>query len=199
MAAVAAGVHPHPRRIKYSHVTIATASLPREARRRRDRGYIVLGKAAAYSGIYFVMAVYAFTIVTRGFALPQPGDLATLTAFVTPFLLACIFPAMVLSSLVWRREDCILLFVCLSVPLLFLSGVSWPWPSIPAFRKGVACLFPSTFGMNGYVRIQSTGAALSDVAFELRGLWIQTGVYFTIACLIYRRQIAALANRRSRK
>ncbi len=194
MAAVAAGVHPHPRRIKYSYVTIATASLLRKARRRCDRGYIVLEKAAAYFGIYFVMAVYAFTIVTRGFALPQPGDLATLTTFVTPFLLACIFPAMVLSSLVWRREDCILLFVCLSVPLLFLSGVSWPWPSIPAFRKGVACLFPSTFGMNGYV--QSTGAALSDVAFELRGLWIQTGVYFTIACLIYRRQIAALANRR---
>lgn len=48
--------------------------------------------------------------------------------------------------------------------------------------------------MNGYV--QSTGAALSDVAFELRGLWIQTGVYFTIACLIYRRQITTLANRR---
>lgn len=86
--------------------------------------YTVLGKAAAYFGIYFVMAVYAFTIVTRGFALPQPGDLATLTVFVTPFLLACIFPAMVLSSLVWQREDCILLFVCLSVPLLFLSGVS---------------------------------------------------------------------------
>jgi len=159
---------------------------------------IVLGKAAAYFGIYIVMALYAFTIVTHGFSLPQLGDLATLTAFVVPFLLACIFLAMVLSSLVWRREDCILLFVCLSVPLLFISGVSWPWPSVPAFWKGVACLFPSTFGMNGYVRIQSTGATLSDVAFELRGLWIQTGVYFLLACLIYRRQIRLIADRHYR-
>ena len=49
--------------------------------------------------------------------------------------------------------------------------------------------------MNGYVRIQSTGATLSDVAFELRGLWIQTGVYFVAACLIYRKQIRRIANR----
>ena len=152
--------------------------------------YIVLGKAAAYFGIYIVMAVYAFTIVTHGFSLPQLGDLATLTAFVVPFLLACIFLAMVLSSLVWRREDCILLFVCLSVPLLFISGAA-----VPAFWKAVSCLFPSTFGMNGYVRIQSMGATLSDVAFELRGLWIQAGVYFLLACLIYRRQIKLIANR----
>lgn len=157
--------------------------------------YIVLGKAAAYFGIYIVMAVYAFTIVTHGFSLPQLGDLATLTAFVVPFLLACIFLAMVLSSLVWRREDCILLFVCLSVPLLFISGISWPGAAVPAFWKAVSCLFPSTFGMNGYVRIQSLGATLSDVAFELRGLWIQAGVYFLLACLIYRRQIKLIANR----
>lgn len=157
--------------------------------------YIVLGKAAAYFGIYIVMAVYAFTIVTHGFSLPQLGDLATLTAFVVPFLLACIFLAMVLSSLVWRREDCILLFVCLSVPLLFISGISWPGAAVPAFWKAVSCLFPSTFGMNGYVRIQSMGATLSDVAFELRRLWIQAGVYFLLACLIYRRQIKLIANR----
>lgn len=160
--------------------------------------YIVLGKAAAYFGIYIVMAVYAFTIVTHGFSLPQLGDLATLTAFVVPFLLACIFLAMVLSSLVWRREDCILLFVCLSVPLLFISGISWPGAAVPAFWKAVSCLFPSTFGMNGYVRIQSMGATLSDVAFELRGLWIQTGVYFLLACLIYRRQIRLIADRHYR-
>lgn len=157
--------------------------------------FIVSGKALAYFGIYFVMSVYAFTIVTHGFSLPQLGDMGTLMAFVTPFLLSCIFLAMVLSSLVWRREDCILLFVCLSVPLLFISGVSWPWPAIPAFWKVVACLFPSTFGMNGYVRIQSMGATLSDVAFELHGLWIQAGIYFVIACLIYRRQIMSIASR----
>ena len=157
--------------------------------------YIVLGKAAVYFGIYFVMSVYAFTVVTHGFGLPKLGDLATLTVFVTPFLLSCIFLAMVLSALIWRREDCIMLFVFLSVPLLFLSGVSWPWASMPTFWKGVAMLFPSTFGMNGYVRIQSTGATLSDVAFELRGLWIQAGVYFVAACLIYRKQIGCIRKR----
>lgn len=161
--------------------------------------HIVLGKGAVYFGIYFVMAVYAFTVVTHGFLLPELGDFATLALFVTPFLLSCIFFAMVLSAFVWRREDCIMLFVSLSVPLLFISGISWPWESIPSFWKAVSMIFPSTLGMNGYVRIQTMGATLSDVAFELRGLWLQTGVYFLMACLLYRKQIWQIAHRCGRK
>lgn len=53
--------------------------------------------------------------------------------------------------------------------------------------------------MNGYVRIQAMGATLQDVAFEFRGLWIQTGIYFVMACLLYRRQIRQIARRHSRK
>lgn len=161
--------------------------------------HIVLGKGAVYFAIYFVMAVYAFTVVTHGFLLPELGDFATLALFVTPFLLSCIFFAMVLSAFVWRREDCIMLFVSLSVPLLFISGISWPWESIPSFWKAVSMIFPSTLGMNGYVRIQTMGATLSDVAFELRGLWLQTGVYFLMACLLYRKQIRQIAHRCGRK
>ena len=161
--------------------------------------HIVLGKGAVYFGIYFVMAVYAFTVVTHGFLLPELGDFATLALFVTPFLLSCIFFAMVLSAFVWRREDCIMLFVSLSVPLLFISGISWPWESIPSFWKAVSMIFPSTLGMNGYVRIQTMGATLADVAFELRGLWLQTGVYFLMACLLYRKQIRQIAHRCGRK
>lgn len=161
--------------------------------------HIVLGKAAVYFGVYFVMAVYAFTVVTHGVALPKLGDFATLALFVTPFLLSCIFMAMVLSAFVWRREDCIMLFVSLSVPLLFISGISWPWAAVPPFWKAVSMAFPSTLGMNGYVRIQAMGATLQDVAFEFRGLWIQTGIYFVMACLLYRRQIRQIARRHSRK
>ncbi len=54
-------------------------------------------------------------------------------------------------------------------------------------------LFPSTFGMNGYVRIMSMGASLNDVAFEYWGLWIQATVYCLAACLFYRREIRRLA------
>lgn len=88
-----------------------------------------------------------------------------------------------------------MLFVFLSVPLLFLSGISWPGAAVPKFWRYVSWLFPSTFGLNGYVRLQGMGASISDIAFEVRGLWIQTGVYFCIACILYRIQIKKLLKR----
>ncbi|MGM9797636.1 MAG: ABC transporter permease [Parabacteroides sp.] len=155
--------------------------------------HIVLGKSMLYFLLYLLMGIYMFTFVTRQFGLPQLGRYGTFLAFLVPYLLACIFMAMVLSAFVYRREDCIMLFVFLSVPLLFLSGISWPGSAMPTFWKYVSWLFPSTFGMNGYVRLQGMGASLADVAFEYRGLWMQAGIYFLMACAIYGREIRRLA------
>jgi ABC-2 type transport system permease protein len=160
--------------------------------------HIVLGKALVYFSIYFVMCVYMYTFVNKTFALPQLGSYSTLMAFTVPYLLDCIFFSMVFSSFVYRREDCIMLFVFISVPMLFLSGVSWPESNVPAFWRCFSYLFPSTFGMNAYVRINNMGASLSDIAFEWHGIWIQTGAYFLIAVSIYYGHILRLA-RRGRK
>lgn len=157
--------------------------------------HIVLGKALPYFMLYMVLAIYMFTVVTDMFTLPALGHYRTFVAFVVPYILACIFLAMVLSVFIYRREDSILLLVFLSVPMLFLSGLSWPAASMPEFWRYVSYLFPSTFGMNGYVRITSMGASLSDIRTEYMALWIQAGIYFLIACWFYRRQIVALAGR----
>lgn len=157
--------------------------------------HIVIGKALPYFMLYIVLAIYMFTVVTDMFTLPKLGHYATFTAFVVPYILACIFLAMVLSAFIYRREDSILLLVFLSVPMLFLSGLSWPAAAMPGFWKYVSWLFPSTFGMNGYVRIASMGASLNDIRTEYMALWIQAGVYFLLACWFYRRQIVALTRR----
>ena len=145
--------------------------------------------------LYIVLAVYMFVFVTDAFALPRLGRYTTFLAFAVPYVLACIFLAMVLSAFIYRREDCIMLLVFLSVPMLFLSGVSWPAVSMPRFWHWLSWLFPSTFGMNGYVKIASMGASLSDVRTEYMALWAQAGVYFLLACAFYRRQIRSLLKR----
>jgi ABC-2 type transport system permease protein len=157
---------------------------------------IVVGKMLFYFFIYIIMAIYMYTYVNKEFALPCIGGYDTFLAFIVPFILSCIFFSMVFSAFVYRREDCIMLFVFISVPLLFMSGVSWPGSAIPRFWKIFSYIFPSTFGMNGYVRISSMGAILHDVKFEYQSLWIQVGVYFVMACLIYRYQIKSLLSGR---
>lgn len=176
-----------------------SAGTARETNRFRDlvpisRQYrgtlrIVLGKSLAYLMIYAVMSTYILCLVPKIFSLVQIAQPATLFWFTLPYLLACIFFAMTCSIFIHHRESCMLIFVFTSVPLLFISGISWPGAAIPKFWEIFSWIFPSTFGINGYVRINSMGATLHDVLPLIRGLWIQTVVYFITTCIVYRRQI----------
>lgn len=150
---------------------------------------IVMGKGLSYFMVYSLVAVYILCVVPRFFSLNQIAIPGVLTLFTLPYLTACIFFAMTASIAIRNRETCMLLFVFTSVPLLFLSGISWPGSAMPSFWKYFSYLFPSTFGINGYVRINSMGATLNEVAFEYRALWMQTGIYFLTTCFVYRRQI----------
>ena len=150
---------------------------------------IVMGKGLSYFMVYSLVAVYILCVVPRLFSLNQIAIPGVLTLFTLPYLTACIFFAMTASIAIRNRETCMLLFVFTSVPLLFLSGISWPGSALPSFWRYFSYLFPSTFGINGYVRINSMGATLNEVAFEYRALWMQTGIYFLTTCFVYRRQI----------
>lgn len=156
---------------------------------------IVWGKALFYLPIYVIAAVYMATFVNHSFHLPQIGNYWTYIAFVIPYILACIFFAITLSSLVYRREDCILIFVFMSVPMVFLSGVSWPTSAMPTFWKYFAYLFPSTLGMNAYPRIMTMGCNLHDIAPLYLGIWIQVAVYFATSCWVYIKNIRKMLYR----
>lgn len=150
---------------------------------------IVLGKSSAYFIIYAIVSAYILCVVPKIFSLVQIAQAGTLAAFILPYVLSCIFFAMTCSIFIHHREACMMIYVFTSVPLLFISGVSWPVSAIPAFWRVISWLFPSTFGINGYIAINSMGATLDQVLPEFRALWVQTGVYFLTTCIVYRRQI----------
>lgn len=150
---------------------------------------IVFGKGLSYFMVYALVAVYVLCVVPRIFSLNQIGQPSTLALFMLPYLAACIFFAMTTSIAIRNRETCMLIFVFTSVPLLFISGISWPGAAIPAFWKYFSYVFPSTFGINGFVRINNMGATLSEVSTEYHALWLQAGFYFLTTCFVYRWQI----------
>ena len=116
---------------------------------------IVMGKGLSYFMVYSLVAVYILCVVPRLFSLNQIAIPGVLTLFALPYLAACIFFAMTASIAIRNRETCMLLFVFTSVPLLFLSGISWPGAAMPEFWRYFSYIFPSTFGINGYVRINT--------------------------------------------
>ena len=159
-----------------------------------DRHYqgmmrIIWGKSLAYFMIYAVMGAYLTMVVPRLFNFVHLAHWDDLLGVMLPYLLACIFFGMSVSCIVRYRENVMLLMVFVSVPLLFLSGASWPQSAIPGAWQGISWLFPSTFGVRAYIRINTMGASLSDVALEYRCLWIQAGAYFALCCAVYHHQV----------
>lgn len=150
---------------------------------------IIGGKALAYFSIYFMLIFYVLFLVPRWFGLPHIGNPLDLYLFLLPFLFATIFFAMTLSVFFRDRETPMLLLLFLSVPLLFLSGVAWPLENMPAFWRYLAYLFPSTHGVQGFLKINSMGADLSQVRTEYFALSIQIVVYLITTFLLYRHQI----------
>ena len=168
-------------------------------RERRHKGELILGesyrnpitvlggKGLAYLLVYGFTATYVLCFVPWLFNMPQLWRLPTLVAFVVPFLLASIFFGITLSFFVKDRESCFLLFVFVSVPLIFMSGISWPTSNMPDFWRHFAMLFPSTPAVNGFARINTAGALLQDVRREILAMIIQAGAYFMLALFIYER------------
>ena len=149
----------------------------------------VFGKSLCYLMIYMVMGAWLTIVVPRLFHFPCLAHWQDLLAMMIPYTLACIFFGITVSCLVRYRENVMLLMVFVSVPLLFLSGVSWPQSAIPGFWQGVSWLFPSTFGIRAYVRMNSMGGTLGDVLNEYHALWIHVLVYFVVACFVYRHHV----------
>ena len=139
--------------------------------------------------IYIFMAAWLTIIVPRIFSFLALIHWQDLLALMIPYLLACVFFGMTVSCLVRYRENVMLIMVFVSVPLLFLSGVSWPQSNIPGVWQGISWLFPSTFGIRAFVRMNTLGGTFSDVLFEIRCLWIQVAAYFGAACLVYGHQL----------
>lgn len=147
---------------------------------------IIFGKALCYFLVYLVTSSYVLMVIPHLFHFLQLASFMRIMAILIPYLLACIFFSLTFSCAVRHRENVMLIIIFTSVPLLFMSGISWPGSALAVFWRALSQIFPSTFGINAFVKINSMGASLSDVIPELRSLWIQVGIYFLLSVLIYR-------------
>lgn len=149
----------------------------------RDTAAVYFGRFFVFAPLYTLLAIYLYKVVTVGFLLPQLAHMGTWVCFALLFTFTIFAFAYTCSFLVYRREDGMMIFVFMSVPLLFLSGLSWPASNLPTFWKVISYAFPTTFGMNAHVKLASLGASYEQVRPELLGLAIQCFVY-TLSSLL---------------
>ena len=146
----------------------------------------LLGKSLAYLILYIPVCLWVLVIVPRLFGLPQVGDPVAIGLFLLPYLLACVQLGLVLGNFMISREAPMMLLVFSSVILILISGISWPWAAVPPFWKAVGFLFPSTPGIQGFVRLNTMAASFHEVADSYLALWVQALLYFGLAYVAQR-------------
>lgn len=150
---------------------------------------IVTGKALAYFIIYMFIGIYNLVLIPHLFQLPNYFTIGSAFQFLIPFLLASVFFGMGISVFFRVRETSLLIYLCTSIPLLLIAGFSWPASNIHPLWKTISYFFPSTFGIQGFLKMNSMGASISQIGFECMGLCVEAGVYFIFTFLVYRWQI----------
>ena len=158
--------------------------------RRMGTLRMVMGKSAAYFFIYAVMSFYMLGAIPAWFGYPDKAGFSQLVALIVPYLLSAIFFGLSLSVFFKNRETPMLLYLFLSLPLLFLSGIIWPLSNMSPVWQAVRSIFPSSHAMLGYIKMNSLGADISETSHEIAMLWKLTAFYFMTACLVYKTQIA---------
>ena len=148
---------------------------------------VVIGKSLAYFSIYILNAAYVIVIVSRMFSLPMRGSFFEVFIFITPFLFAAIFMGLSISAFFKKREHALMVLLFSSIPIVFLSGFSWPTSAMPEWILLFAKSFPSTPGIKGYLALTLRGAHFSDITSELIHLWALAVFYFITATLLMKR------------
>jgi ABC-2 type transport system permease protein len=140
-----------------------------------ERGHAPLPRSAAgYAGALLAVAsvpllncAYYFGFVLWWQGYPRGGNAAGLALFTLLFSVCIAALALLLGSWFRTRERSAQLMLGLAMPMMFLSGLSWPVQALPPLLQGLRWALPSTAGVQGMVALNQLGASLAQVRVEV--------------------------------
>lgn len=146
----------------------------------------MLGQVLCYFTLIALPMIFLVHYVALIFSFPMAGSIWQIFTFIIPMVLASILMGMAVQSIVWERESIFVLWVVTSVIFLFLSGLTWPRYGMSGLWKVLSDCVPATWGVQGFIRMNSNGASLSQVHTEYVNLWLCAGGYTVLAYILQR-------------
>ncbi len=143
----------------------------------------VWGRTLCFFVFYLAFTIYNVQIIPGIFRLPHYGAPADFLLFLVPFLLASAFLGQTLVPLMRERESPFILIVATSVVFLFLSGLTWPRYAMGPLWHTVGNLVPATWGVEGFIRINTNSATLEQNSVPYLWLWGLAAAYMVTAIL----------------
>jgi ABC-2 type transport system permease protein len=141
----------------------------------------VIGQSLAHLLLALPGFALFLIVLPRVYGFSANDNVLDLIVLAIPFILSVSLFGQFVGSWFKRRETAVLLFIAISLPIFFLVGVAWPLEAIPPILRTASFILPSTFGIDGLVRVNQMGATLTDVSKDWMRLWALTGVYAILA------------------
>lgn len=150
-------------------------------RRLQFSGGALLGMAAAFwvVGLGGLLFYAGFTAWVQDY--PRGGSLPGLLLAGGLFVAATVAFGLCVGSLFDNRERAFQYVTAVSIPLFFLSGLSWPAAMSPPVLVALSRLLPIAPGINAVVGANQMGASLGELAPELLNLAALAVFYGAIA------------------
>ena len=158
------------------------------AREENEESYTftsLFGRAGACFLTYFGLAAILLGFFPRLFGIPHIGAIDDILLLIVPYLLAVIFFSLCVSVFIRNRESGLVLLISTSLIFLFMAGISWPKEMIPDAWRYLSYFIPYTWGAHAFIHVNSMGATLSQVTREFIALWVLTGAYGVMACVLF--------------
>ena len=147
----------------------------------------LIGKTLCYTTIYIPMALYALHFVPWMFTLPHLDSMLDSLVYILPMTVAASMLGFCVASFVTEREASLMVVVFTSVVFLFLSGLTWPRYAMGSFWQLVGGFIPATWGIEGFIRLNSNGATFAQQSHPAMMLWGLAALYFAVAWILTRR------------
>lgn len=157
----------------------------------------LIGKTLCYFTIMLFPTIYIVHYIPMIFAFPMAGNPWEIVLFLLPMILACIALGFALQSVVFEREAIFVIWVVTSVVFLFLSGLTWPRYAMAPVWKALSSICPATWGVEGFIKMNTNGASLWQVRECYINLWILAAAYGALAYCLQRWVVRPEIRRRS--
>ena len=151
-------------------IIVLAASRREAVGRLRFRPAILLAIWAAFVSLGLVTLSYFTGLIYWVQDYPRGGNPVGMVLGVPLFVGAVAAFALWLASFFKTRERPLQLLVSTSLPIFFLSGLSWPREVTPEALNVLAALLPTTAGVTMMVKFNQMGASLSESGPEMLNL-----------------------------
>jgi ABC-2 type transport system permease protein len=147
----------------------------------RGSAWTVVARGLAHLVIAIPVLLLTLILLPHIYGFAAVGRLPDLLLLAALFVLAASFMGQAAGVWMRHRESALALLIALSLPPFFLVAVAWPVEAIPPPLHAAGLLFPSGRGIDGLVRINQMGAALSDLPGDGLALLALLLLYFLLA------------------